>query len=66
MSERPGDYTTQPEQPPTIASLKRECHRLIEVVSRRAGAIKLLLGIRQQAQMFADYKANRNYQRLKP
>jgi hypothetical protein len=66
MTEQPGNYTTQSEQPLTIDSLKRKCHGLIEQVARRPGAIKLLLGIRLQAQMFADYKANRSYQRLKP
>lgn len=49
-----------PNQPPTIASLKSECHALIEVVSRRPGAIKLLVGVRNQLIMFSQYEANRD------
>lgn len=61
MTETPGQYTTTPEPPPTVATLKAECHALIEQVARRPGAIKLLTGIRNQAQIFSQYKAQRTY-----
>jgi hypothetical protein len=63
MTEQPGSYIDQP--PPTIGELKRDCHRLIEQVAQRPGAIKLLLGIRDQAMIFSQYKANRDYRRAK-
>lgn len=51
------------EQPvsPTVAELKRQCHALIEVVAKRPGAIKLLQGVLNQLQIFAQYKANRGH-----
>ena len=45
--------------PPDLAQLKRQCHQLIEVVSHRPGALKLMLGIHQQLQIFSAYKMNR-------
>jgi hypothetical protein len=62
MTEKPGQYG---QPPPTIASLKRECHRLIEQVAQRPGAVKLLTGIRDQARVFANYKITRTYRRAK-
>lgn len=50
------------DTPPNLQTLKQECHRLIEAVARRPGAMKLLLGTLLQLQMFADYKSNRRGQ----
>lgn len=44
---------------PSIAALKLECHRLIEAIARRPGAIKLLLGAKAALATYAAYKANR-------
>lgn len=44
---------------PTIAELKIDCHRLIEAIARRPGAIKLLLCAQRALRTFADYKTNR-------
>lgn len=48
-------------QPPTLSQLKDECHRMLDRVARRPGAMKLLLGVQRQLQLFAGYKANRRY-----
>jgi hypothetical protein len=54
------DRTPQPHSPyPTLAQLRTECHRLVEVVSHRPGAMKLMIGVHRQLTMFAAYKANR-------
>lgn len=50
-------------QPPTTESLRLEAHRLIDVVARRPGAVKLLEGVLVQLRLFAAYKANRSYRR---
>lgn len=57
MSDPSDSY---PNAPPTLLELKRECHDLIEQVARRPGAIKLLLGTRNQLRLFSQYKAGRN------
>ncbi len=44
---------------PTLQDLKRECHRLLEVISHRPGAAKLMIGVHKQLQLFSQYKANR-------
>jgi hypothetical protein len=62
MTERPGNYTAKP--PPTVAQLKSEIYALVELVSRRPGSVKLLLGLRQQALIFSQYKQNRSYRRV--
>jgi hypothetical protein len=54
------DRTPQPHSPYlTLAQLRAECHRLVDVVSHRPGAMKLMIGVHRQLQMFAGYKANR-------
>ncbi|MBD2072412.1 hypothetical protein H6F86_00490 [Phormidium sp. FACHB-592] len=54
------NHTPQPHSShPTLAQLRTECHRLLEVVSRRPGAMKLLLGVHRQLTLFGGYKANR-------
>ena len=54
------DRTPQPHSPSlTLAHLRAECHRLVDVVSHRPGAMKLMIGVHRQLQMFAGYKANR-------
>lgn len=55
MSEKP----TPNSQHITLNVLRLECHRLVDVVSRRPGAMKLLLGVRSQLLLFAGYKSNR-------
>lgn len=49
-------------QHPTLAQLRAECHRLVDAVARRPGAMKLLLGVHRQLLMFAAYKGNRRRQ----
>jgi hypothetical protein len=61
MSEKAGQYQNQPDSPPTVDELKRQCHGLIEVVSKRPGAAKLLLGVLSQLEIFSQYKVTRSY-----
>ena len=51
--------------PESLLELKRECHRLIEVIATRPGRIKLLLGARQMLTTFAAYKMNRDFSQRK-
>ena len=54
------DRTPQPHSSYlTLAQLRAECHRLLDVVACRPGAMKLMIGVHRQLQMFAAYKANR-------
>jgi hypothetical protein len=46
-----------------LAQVKRECHRLIEIVATRPGAMKLMIGVRNQLKLFSQYKANRDFSR---
>lgn len=55
MSENP----TPNAQHLTLNALRLECHRLVDAVSRRPGAAKLLLAVHKQLTLFAAYKANR-------
>jgi hypothetical protein len=50
--------------PPTLSQLKAECHRLLELVSRRPGAMKLMIGVHRQLQLFSAYKAKRPVRNL--
>ena len=50
------------DTPPNLQTLKQECHRLIEAVARRPGAMKLMIGVQRQLQMFAAYKVDRKGQ----
>ncbi len=56
-------YSTDHKTPaPDRSELRRlllDCQRLLSVVASRPGAIKLLLGVQQQLELFAGYKANR-------
>jgi hypothetical protein len=45
-------------------ALLRECHQLLEQISRRPGAIKLLTGAKSAFEMYAQYKANREQERV--
>jgi hypothetical protein len=49
-------------------SLKAECHQLIEQISHRPGATKLLLGAKAALSLYARYKLNRriDFSRSKP
>jgi len=58
MTEQPGSYTVQPE-PLSVPALRSECHRLIELIARRPGAVKLLNGLLPQLKLYSQYKANR-------
>ncbi len=58
MSEEPGNYSQAFQ---TIGGLKQECYRLIDVVARRPGAIKLLLGCKEMLTTLSEYKANRKF-----
>ena len=53
------DGTTPDSDPPELKRLLLDCQRLLRVVASRPGAIKLLLGVRYQLELFAGYKANR-------
>ena len=53
------DSTTPNPDPPELKRLLLDCHLLLEVVASRPGAIKLLLGVHYQLELFAGYKANR-------
>jgi len=60
MTEQPGDYSPRS---PDLLALKLECHRLVEQIAKQPGAIKLLLGLRDQARIYAGYKQTRIYAR---
>lgn len=57
------DSTTPNSDPPELKRLLLECQCLLRVVASRPGAIKLLLGVHYQLEMFAGYKANRKSNR---
>lgn len=63
MTENKGTYSTDSPTPDLDRSdrmkLLLDCQRLLRVVATRPGAIKLLLGVHRQLEMFAGYKANR-------
>lgn len=66
MTEKPASYQVQDamvEDPPSAIAerdkLLAECQRLLFQVSRRPGAIKLLIGVKGQLKMFSAYKSNR-------
>jgi hypothetical protein len=56
LSQNPKDATNS-----ELSSLKCECHRLIELVARRPGAIKLLQGAREVLLIYSAYKPNRSH-----
>lgn len=58
------DNSATNTQPLTLNALRLECHRLIDAVSRRPGAAKLLLAVHKQLTLFAAYKERRS--RLRP
>lgn len=61
MTETPDSYNTSDPD-----SLRKECHQLIEQIAYRPGAVKLLIGLRDMAQTFANYKANRTHRSAHP
>jgi hypothetical protein len=61
MTEEPNNY--QPNPTSDRDSLKADCHRLIEAISRRPGYLKLLAGVKDYLAIAASYKANRQYER---
>ncbi|GAP96116.1 hypothetical protein NIES2104_26510 [Leptolyngbya sp. NIES-2104] len=42
-----------------ISDLKRECHRLIELIARKSYPTKRLLWVRRALMLYLNYKANR-------
>ncbi|MBW4552961.1 MAG: hypothetical protein KME35_17905 [Aphanocapsa sp. GSE-SYN-MK-11-07L] len=53
-----GSYSADPAQ--QRDSLRSECHKLIEVIARRPGCLKLLMGAVYALEVFADYKRDRS------
>lgn len=51
--------TTPNSDRPELKRLLLDCQCLLRVVASRPGAIKLLLGVHRQLELFAGYKANR-------
>lgn len=49
---------TRANASPTTLELKLEAHRLIDVISRKSGATKLLFGLLPLLKMYANYKSN--------
>ncbi len=62
MTETPGSYSTNssPEGQPTLGQLRSQCHQLINTISRRPGAAKLLLGLLPLLKLYASYKQRRS------
>ena len=62
--ENKGTYSTDGTTPDSDRSeLKRlllDCQCLLITVASRPGAIKLLIGVHRQLELFAGYKANRH------
>ena len=44
---------------PTLTQLKLQAHQLVEQVSHRPGAAKLLMGVVEMLKTFASYKIGR-------
>lgn len=55
----PTDSTTTNPDRSELKRLLLDCQCLLSVVASRPGAIKLLLGVKRQLELFAGYKANR-------
>jgi hypothetical protein len=62
MTEIPAEYSTEshPEVQLTVEQLRSQCHQLIETISRRPGAVKLLLGLLPLLKLYANYKQRRS------
>ena len=51
--------TTPNPDRPELKRLLLDCQCLLRVVASRPGAIKLLIGVHYQLELFAGYKSNR-------
>lgn len=51
---------SSPARPPTVGQLRSECHQLIEQISKRPGAAKILLGLLPMLKLYASYKQRRS------
>lgn len=60
MSETPTGTQSDPEVQLTVKQLRSQCHQLIEAISHRPGAAKLLLGLLPLLKLYANYKAGRS------
>lgn len=62
MTEIPGEYSTQSnsEVQLTLEQMRSQCHQLIDTISRRPGAAKLLLGLLPMLKLYANYKQRRS------
>lgn len=58
MSEISTSYspTSNSVQQSTLGQLRSQCHELIDVISKRPGAVKLLLGVLPTLELYAQYK----------
>lgn len=62
MTETPGEYSTQSNSQVqlTVEQLRSQCHQLIDTISRKPGAAKLLLGLLPLLKLYANYKQRRS------
>jgi hypothetical protein len=57
MIDNPESNNEQPSQ--TLNEVRLRCHRLIDLIAKRPGSIKLLLLAERSLTTFEQYKANR-------